>query len=284
MQTARCTIDNTEYTASQLSQFPSANREALRGYLICPYCGEPAFYRNSSPAGNGHRRRSPCFYSRPHGSNCDITRTHSDPWESEDGDETVSEWIRRNRKLIVQIQTDGEAPTASDNQGTDTDDGERSQSGGSRTRQSPNVRRGPQRILEQLIEWPSFKTSPLLIRLPDPSQTEVPVHTAFVRFEDAALERHTDHWHGFWGIVPPLTYWSRGASYYANFGNSDSAFRISIPESHIPAILQRYRLSQIRDIVGGYLLLFDLARVTNTGKFTSDVISVNHIGFFRPAL
>ena len=283
MQTARCAIDDREYTATQLSQFSETDRDALRGHLTCPYCGEPAFYRRGTPAGGGRRARSAHFASRPHGANCDITRDYSDPWESEDGDSTVAHWEARRKTLVVHIRTDQTEPAEPEPSASETDEGQRTQGGGSRTRQSPNIIRGPQRLLEQLVEWPSFKTSALPIRLPDPNQTEVPVHTAFVRFEQADQDRHTTTWHGFWGIVPGLTYWALGSSYYANFGAGNSAFRIAIHESHIPAILERYRLSSIQDIVGGYLLLFDIARVSNSVRFTADVNSVNHIGFLRAA-
>lgn len=282
MQTARYTVDNGEYTATQLSQFSASEREALRGHLVCIHCGEPAFYRSSSPAGNGHRQRSACFFCRPHGENCNITRDYSDPWESEDGDHTVADWIRHGRKLIVKIQTDSSPPIIDGTQNAENDEGQRGQSGGTRTRQSINIQRGPQRLLEQLAAWPSFKTSPITIRLPDPNQTEVPVHTAFVRFEDADPEQHTNQWHGFWGTVPRLTYWAQGSSYYANFGTSNRAFRIAIHESQIPSILNRYRLPSIQEIVGGHILLFDFARVSTSGRFTADVNSVNHIGFLRP--
>jgi hypothetical protein len=281
MQSARCLIDGREYTATQLSQFAAQDRNALRGQLVCPYCGEPAYFRSATPPDSGRRGRSSHFFSRPHGDSCDITRDYSDPWESADGDSTVAHWEERRKKLIVHIRTAETALPGSETQDAETDEGQRTQSGGERTRQSPNVVRGPQRLLEQLVQWSSFKTSSVVIQLPDPNKTELPVHTAFVRFEHAHPERHTEHWHGFWGLVPPLTFWSMGSSYYANFGLSHRDFRISIHESHVPAILDRFRLSRIQDIVGGYLLLFDIARISNSGRFTADVNSVNHIGFLR---
>lgn len=281
MQTAIGSVDRQEYTATQLSQFSEDDRAALRGHLLCPYCAEPAYYRAGTASGVGRRTRSPHFFSRPHGENCDFTRTNADPWESEDGDGTVASWEERGKKLIVQIQMDTVSPAGTQSDGSDVDEGQRTQRSNGRTKQSNNVRRGPQRLLEQLVEWPSFKTSSLLIRMPDTNQTEMPVHTAFVRFEQANSDAHTSHWHGFWGVVPSLTYWARGESYYANFGPNDRDFRIAIHNNHVPAILERYRLSEIRDLVGGYFLLFDIARVSTSGRFTADVNSVNHVGFLR---
>ena len=282
MDTARCVLDGSDYTAIQHSQIPASARAALRPHLRCSHCGEPAYFRSGTPAGAGRQGRSPHFFSRPHGANCEITRVNADPWESYDGDSTVAHWEERNKKLIVQIRTD-DAETAGD--GTPVEDGGGGQRtvSGVRTRQSSTLRKGPQRLLEQLVGWPTFKTSGLIIRLPDPNLTEVPVHTAFVRFEQADAELHTSQWHGFWGVVPRLTYWARGGSYYANFGVNERSFRIAIDQSHVPAILSRYGLASINEIVGGYMLLFDIARISTSGRFTADVNSVNHIGFLRAA-
>jgi len=130
-----------------------------------------------------------------------------------------------------------------------------------------------------LLHWPSFKTSSLSMRMPD--GTSVPLHDGFVRFEDADVGRHTGRWLGFWGVVQPLKYWAYGNSYYSNFGNDNASFRISIHKSETQAILDRYRLDSIYDLAGNHLLLFDLARESNSGRFTADVNSIHHIGFVR---
>lgn len=280
MQSAKCTLDGVDYTAMQLTQFSEAQRAAMKGHFLCLYCGEAAFYRRATPAGSGRRAKSAHFASRRHSEICNPERDYSDPWESEDGDSTVARWEEHGKKIVVQIRID-QIATAGEDANPEDQDGRQSQSGGARTRQSPNVIRGPQRLLEQLVGWPSFKTSSLLIRLPDPQETELPIHTAFVRFEQANQDRHTTNWHGFWGVVPRLTYWAQGRLYYANFGSSNSDFRIAIHENHVPAILERHRILNIYDIVGGYILLFDAARTSTSGRFTADVNSVNHIGFLR---
>lgn len=282
MQTARSLVDGREYTAQQLAQFPDSDRQALRGQLVCMFCGQQAHYRRATRAGTNGRSRSACFYCLPHGEDCEITRVNGDPWDAEESDSTVGTWERRGQTLVVQILSEEPpADAVEDALAADPEEGQRSRSGGARTRQSSTVRRGPQRLLEQLVDWPSFRTSALPIRMPDPNQTEMPVHTAFVRFEDADPERHTEHWHGFWGVLPPLRYWSYGNAHYANFGIAQRSFRIAIHDRDIPAILERFRLSRIQELVGGHLLLFDIARISTTGRFTADVNSVNHIGFLR---
>ncbi|NHF68072.1 hypothetical protein FFY45_20615 [Xanthomonas hortorum] len=117
------------------------------------------------------------------------------------------------------------------------------------------------------------------MRMPD--QTIVPVHDGFVRFNEAHIDQHTGRWLGFWGIVQPFKYWAYGESYYSNFGTEKTSFRISIHKSKVEAILARYHLESIYNLAGHHLLLFDLARESNSGRFTADINSVHHIGFLK---
>ncbi len=282
MQEALDRRTNHEYTALEISLLTEAQREPLRGHLKCLGCESTAHFRRKTDPSPGRNGRIAHFYCRPHAPNCSLIQRNADPWETNESDATVAQWVERNQTLIVRIQTPVESSEVNSEEGEDADEGSRAGGGSaSRTRRSTTISRGPQRLLEQLVHWPSFKTSPVRIRLPDPAQTEVPVHDAFVRFEDARVDLHTERWLGFWGIVRSFSFWPLGSSYYSNFGAENSSFRISIHQSHADAIVQRYRLDSIHDLVGHYLLLFDRARESASGRFTADVNSVHHVGFVR---
>lgn len=282
MDKARDRRSDQDYTAQEVADMDVSARRALKPHLRCTYCEATAHFRSASKPSAGRRSKVAHFYALPHGDECDITRSYRDPWEDDDTDRTVAHWEQRNTTLIVRIVTDQDEGS-DDNflTGEPTESESRSRGGGDRTRSTNSVSRGPQKLLEQLVHWPSFKTSSLTLRMPDPNRTEMAVHDAFVRFEDANVERHTLRWQGFWGIVRPLSYWAQGRSYYSNFGPSNSSFRISIHENRIPEIISRLGLTRIEDLVNNYLILFDRARESTTGRFTADVISVNHIGFLR---
>lgn len=282
MDKARDRRSDQDYTAQQVADLDPSARRALKPHLRCPYCEATAHFRSASRPSSGRRSKVAHFYALPHGDECDITRSYGDPWDDDDTDRTVAHWEQRNTTLIVRILTDQEEGLADNGSiGEPTESESRSRGGGDRTRSTNSVSRGPQKLLEQLVHWPSFKTSSLTLRMPDPNRTEMAVHDAFVRFEDANVERHTQRWHGFWGIVRPLSYWAQGRSYYSNFGPLNSSFRISIHENRIPEILSRFGLARIEDLANHYLILFDRARESTTGRFTADVISVNHIGILR---
>lgn len=165
--------------------------------------------------------------------------------------------------------------------GEPTGDDSRSRGGGDRTRSTNFVSRGPQKLLERPVDWPSFKTSSLTLRMPDPDRTEMAVHDAFVRFESASMTQHVGRWLGFWGIVRPWNLWAAHDTYYCKFGATHQSFRIALPRDRIPPILARYSLSSIDEMVGHYLLLFDHTRVSGSGRFIADINSVKYIGFLR---
>lgn len=94
----------------------------------------------------------------------------------------------------------------------------------------------------------------------------------------ATVAQHTARWHGFWGIVRPLSYWEQGNTWFSNFGPSRNSFRIATHRSYVPEILGRYDLARIEDLAGHYLLLFDHARESTPNRFIADVNSIKHIG------
>jgi len=279
MESAKDRRNEREYSAVQVSQLDPAERRALRPHLRCKFCSATAHFRSASRPSLARRGRVAHFYSLPHDDDCDITRSSGDPWESEDSDRTVAHWEQRNITLIVRIisPTD-EAANGEEAEAEEAQEESRSRGGGERTHTSNSVPRGPQKLLEQLVNWQSFKTSTATLRMPDPHRTEMAVHDAFVRFETATVAQHTARWHGFWGLVRPLNYWEQGNTWFSNFGSFHSSFRIAIHRSQVPDILLRYGLVRIEDLAGHYLLLFDHARESTSGRFIADVNSINHIG------
>lgn len=270
------------YTAAEFSALTLIQRGGLRPHLHCPFCDATAHFRSASKPGSGRSGRVAHYYCRPHDDNCDITRRVEDPWDTENSDRAVAQWEQRGVTLVVRIVQASSDVAAGDSEIQEAGEADARSSGmGDRTRSTRTVVRGPQKLLEQLVQWPSFSTSSARLRLPDPDRTELPVHDAFVRFENATIERHTDRWQGFWGIVGPLIFYTPHDTYYSNFGRANTDFRIAIHRSHVAAILSRYQLADIHEVSGHHLLLFDHARVSLSGRFMADVNSVEHVGFLR---
>ncbi|PZP63153.1 MAG: hypothetical protein DI597_03705 [Pseudoxanthomonas spadix] len=282
MDKARDRRSDWEYTAQEVADLDVSARRALKPHLRCPHCEATAHFRSASRPSPGRRGKVAHFYALPHGDECDITRSYGDPWEDDDTDRTVAHWEQRNTTLIVRILTDHDEDAADNaTTGEPSESESRSRGGGDRTRSTNSVSRGPQKLLEQLVHWPSFKTSSMAIRMPGNDRPEVAVHDAFVRFEAASMAQHTGRWLGFWGIVRPWNLYAAHDSYYCNFGATRQSFRIALLRDRIPPILARYGLSSIDEMVGHHLLLFDYARESGSGRFIADINSVHHIGLLR---
>ena len=274
MQQALYMLDGLVYTALQLAALGVKQRASFRGNLVCDSCRQPAFYR-----GPGKRLRTPCFFSRPHLLACE-QRTGGDSLDDEEGD-VVNRWEERENRLVILVRVaDDEGDEVGGGEGHETESHPHNAGGGGSTK-SINIQRGPQRVLEQLVNWDRFKTSSMICQLPDGS--ELPVHSAFVSFKDARPELHADKWLGFWGVVPGISYWKRGDSYYLNFGarSEGERIRVAITRIYVEEILRRYGLASVNELVGRYLLIFDDARVSNSGRFTADVNGPSYVGLME---
>lgn len=235
MDKARDRRSDQDYTAQQVADLDPSARRALKPHLRCPYCEATAHFRSASRPSPGRRSKVAHFYALPHGDECDITRSYGDPWEDDDTDRTVAHWEQRSTTLIVRILTDqdeGSADNASTGEPTESES--RSRAGGDQTRSTNSVSRGPQKLLEQLVHWPSFKTSAMMIRMPGNDRPELAVHDAFVRFESASMAQHTGRWLGFWGLVRSWSIWQGHNTYFSNFGPTHQSFRIAIHRDKIP--------------------------------------------------
>lgn len=273
MQEAYSVLDGTIYTALQIEQFIRMGKSSLPKSFRCNCCGEISHYRSRSSDG----RRSPCFYCLPHGENCEITRQNSDPW-GDDDESRINHAGSNGGRLVVQILGESLEDLSVNGAVDGSDHRTRSTAGGARSPRT-DIQRGPQRILELLSSSNTFRTSPTLVRFRDGS--ELPVHSAFVEFRHADYQIHTDHWQGFWGVLPYPSYWAYGSSYYFNFGSNDADFRISVSEQHASEIIRRHGLNSVTDMSGCLFILFDIARISNSGRFTADVISPNHVGLIK---
>jgi len=263
MQFATLLLDNSEVSAQQIESLSIDARQVLRGQLACRTCAGPAHFRRAST--NGH---AACFAAH-HSDDCPEAVSSDSPWPPP-GDEEVARW-EANRN-VISLAIDGNDDETEPNSLVPR---VRSPGPGlAHHRQTgpafgATIQRGATNLLRQLVNWPTFKTSSVEIRLPD--GTEVPVSTFFSRIRDADQERHVGALHGFWGLVHTVEDWTgRGV-----FLNSPPAYnrerlRLFIPSSMFPQLLRRFGLTRIRDLVGRYVLIIDVARVSGSGLFMAD--------------
>ena len=84
MQDASCTLDGAHWTAERFSQLPDGQLEALRRHLICPSCGQFAWFRRESV--HGH----PAHFCAHHLETCDLRAVYTlttDPRDEQTNEE-----------------------------------------------------------------------------------------------------------------------------------------------------------------------------------------------------
>ncbi|SLM26409.1 hypothetical protein SAMN04488690_4178 [Stenotrophomonas indicatrix] len=267
MQFALLTIDGSDVAASQVELLQPSERGLLKGQLVCRTCRGPAHFRRRSTNGN-----AACFAAK-HVSGCPEAVLSDSPWP-EPGDEEVARWEANENVIALAIDGAEDATEPDDSTARVRTPGQ----GGHRyARTGPafgsTIQRGATNLLRQLVNWPTFKTSSVNMRLP--SGELVPVHTFFSRVRDASREEHVGHLRGFWGLVHTLDDWNgRGLWINSPPAYNLDALRLFLPSSIHPAIIEKFGLASIDELRGRYVLLIDAARVSGGNRFMADVYQV----------
>ncbi|MEN4904679.1 hypothetical protein [Luteimonas sp. TWI1437] len=193
----------------------------------------------------------------------------------------VQRWEADRQRIKLALANDADEP------GEGGDGAAREQRGGNRhigggAPVGTTVQRGPKRLLNLLVVSRAFRTSTVEIVLPDGSVS--PANRFFVNFDSATPELHAHNYHGFWGIPVASSTWRRDGSKYLNTfaGRDGDKIALNIGQNLIPAVCARFRVPNISNLVGKYLLAFGTPYVTNGGQFTLYVRSAAHMAVLDP--
>jgi len=276
MQEARSTVTGLPTTAWDFSRLPPATIAAQRREFTCLGCGCPAHFRRASS--NGH---DACFAGQQHAPDCELAVRGEGPWGPE-GDEVVQRWQADRQRIRLALAVDADEP------GQGGTGAAREQRGGGRhvgggEPVGTTIQRGPKRLLNLLVTSQVFRTSTVEMLLPD--GTVMPANRLFVTFDNADPEHHADHYHGFWGIPVRSATWARDGSKYLNTvaHRDGNKIAINIGQDLIAAVCARFRVPNIGNLVGKYVLAFGTPYVTTGGQFTLYVRNAAHMAVLDPA-
>jgi hypothetical protein len=118
-----------------------------------------------------------------------------------------------------------------------------------------------------------------------PNGTSMPVNQFFVAFDDATPERHSGHYHGFWGIPVATNTWQADGSVYLNTvaRRNRDRIAINIPPNLVQQVLARFHLNGHDQLRGRYVLFFGAPHVTQSGQFTLYVDNPAHMAVIERA-
>lgn len=254
MRIVYCTQDGVTYQAEDFNQAEDFINK--KRFLECPECHGPAFYRGLTRNG-----REACFGARPHAPGCDLASVEHDGDATGQGD-VEDEIFTTGQRIIVDF-----------NQGTTETDSEalpvgvQADTGNARVRngQGPTVReimyRRMSSLLRTLIHSEEFRRSTQVIEIAE--QGEFAVTDFFVNFAEVTGE-HLDSYHGFWGMIPDARIDGNGTLWFNSGRREDMS--VLLDRAFIETIYQRFRIEDVEDIAGAYILVLGVLREAANGK------------------
>ncbi|MFZ1547859.1 MAG: hypothetical protein WAT12_12310 [Candidatus Nitrotoga sp.] len=242
MDNAKCMENGVIYSALNFSGLPTDDLDRMRRLLQCSECGGPAFFRHASPIG-----RAACFGARPHVHGCQqaaLDYAAEDPF------------LRQNHgdKIIVDFNygasIQGYCP---DSENTFTHDRYRPSGSTCHRRLSP--------LLRTLIESPTFSCSSHTVEVE--GHIEMAAKDLFVPLQCARSEL-SGHYRGFFGVISDAKVAPDNSLWFNSGGNDNISF--CLDSRYVGTMLQRYRITDLEDIAGAYILVFGTLKVSQNGK------------------
>ena len=267
MDIARCTEDGQIYTAATFTTLHPNDLERMRQQLTCPECSGPAFFRKASISG-----RAACFGARPHHDGCGLAA--QDTEHVIEGEGTDLDVLNNPAERIVVDLAFG-APArevhGDPNEGTGRA-GRAPRYVGGNPRPDARMRRRLSSLLRTLIEAPHFARSNQ--RLEIAGQPEIAVCDFFVPLT-LVNQGMQGRVRGWWGLISDAKDGGDGSLWLNGGGRGMISF--CIPYDLRTQVFDRFRLEDIEQLAGAYVLVIADLRISQYGKMYCVIDSPNHI-------
>lgn len=266
MDYARYWPEDRIYHATVFSQLPPAEIEAKRQHLECPECAAAAFFRRAASSG-----QAACFGARPHVRGCNMAAPVA--LRIVDGAGNLEDRIYNpGRRIVVDLAFGAAAHVNVDAANADVNGGGRGARRfvGDGPRPDADAHRRLRPLLRTLIEVPDFATS--LVEIEVPGNDPIPAARFFLNFRD--INGNHPGTRGFWGMAASAAY-DRGDLWINSAGRA--AFSILLRAPVAAQVLQRYRIADLEDLAGAYVLAIGSQLFTDWGKSFCVPESAEHV-------
>lgn len=267
MDIARCTENGLVYTAATFATLHPNDLERMRQQLTCPECSGPAFYRKASISG-----RAACFGARPHHDACSLAAQDSE--HVIEGEGTDLDVLNNPAERIVVDLAFG-APAREVHGDLEEGAGRAGRAPryvGGNPRPNARMHRRLSSLLRTLIEAPHFARSNQLLEIA--GQPEISVCDFFVPLTqvDKLMQGRIRGW---WGLISDAKV-GGDESLWLN-GGGRGMLSCCIPYELRTQVLGRFRLDDIEQLAGAYVLVIGDLRISQHGKMYCVIDSPNHI-------
>ena len=251
MEHAKCTEDGVIYAATNFSRLSPEELGRKRQLLQCPECFVRAFFRHASFNG-----RAACFGARPHADGCSLAAQDQD--RLEEGDDFDVQHIPTG-KIVVDFSYGTHEPSNGNSSHGQVLTFDSAALNYDRT--DAQASRRLRSLLRMLIKFPAFRDSNILIEIYP--YGKIAVRDFFVTL-DSVTKLNVGMFRGFWGVITDAQSTTDG-SLWLNSGGRDS-ISFCIDYKFVDLIAKRYRLRNLEDLAGAYILAFGVPHVSTNGK------------------
>jgi hypothetical protein len=274
MDIAKCTLDNKTYSVKDFESLEPSELAKKRRFLECK-CGGPAFFRKASRSGQGA-----CFGARPHKEGCDLASPDSETINGSLSPED-KEFINSGNEIRLDLQygaveskhvtEDGEINGSGKNKGTSHS----SENGKSKS----VLQRRLSTLLRTLVkEKDFFKDSNQEIYF----KAKHPYYAKnFFVHSDYITKKYMENinfrsYRAIWSMISDCRYTKDKKSLWLNTGGNDNV-SILIEEKHLSEFMKRFKIKDIEELSGKYVLNIGKLRESKNNKTYSVLEDISYI-------
>lgn len=277
MDFAICTIDNKKYKAHEFQKLDASELANKRRFLQCQ-CGGSAFFRKASASG-----QVACFGARPHKEGCNFAAQES---ETVNGtlSEDEKEYFNSGKELILDLNFGTQnTKHVSDTDENDIDDkskaGHHSSKNGKATAKSH--RRLSTILRTLMIDENYFNNSNLKIELEGYSYLSKNLFKNFNKltneYVDDILNNRPNTRRAIWGMVSDAQYDKKNIeSIWINTGGNNTV-SILIDEKASNSFMERFKIRELEDLSGRYVLAIGKLKKSKNNKIFSVVENISYV-------
>mgnify|MGYP001221597596 CR=1 FL=1 len=256
METARCTQDDSIYSANQFANLSRQDLSERRQNLICPACDGPAFFRRQTQNG-----RDACFGARPHADGCSLKAAQAKASAQADA---YADLLNPAKRIVVDFDFGSpeqpERPIHSgESQRARTQKNEPFSSGFS-VNTATHIQMRP--LLRLLTCTPQFRTSPQIVDIDGIGSTRA--CDFFIPF-GAITAQHRNAFMGIYGKIVSAQYVQEYNSVWLNSGGCTEP-SVCVPVELVSLLLHRFQMGDIAEFANTNVLVFAEVRISQHGK------------------
>lgn len=274
MDIAKCTINNKTYTVKEFESLEPLELAQKRRFLECK-CGGPAFFRKASRSGQGA-----CFGARPHKEGCDLASPDSEVLNGSLSPED-KEFINSGNEIRLDLQYGAvESKHISDEGGINGNGKNKGTSHSSENGKDKSVlQRRLSTLLRTLVKEKDFfkdSNQKIYFKAKNPYYAKnFFIHSDYITNE--YIEKiDFRSYRAIWSLISDCKYSNNEKSLWINTGGNDT-ISILIEEKFLPQFIERFKINDIEDFSGKYVLIIGKLKKSQNQKIYSILEDISYI-------